>query len=183
MILRILSVLAAVLYPLAVWQLLEHGRTDLAAAVLAAAALLAAASRRSKPALLGAAAAVLLAACAVLFEVKNALKLYPVFVNASLLPVFALSLKGTSIVEKFARLREKELPEYAVRYCRRVTIAWCVFFILNGLVALDSALWRSDAWWGLYNGAVSYVLIGLMFALEFAVRLWVRRRHTRNAQK
>ena len=176
MILRILSVLAAVLYPLAVWQLLEHGRTDLAAAVLAAAALLAAASRRSKPALLGAAAAGLLA-------VKNALKLYPVFVNASLLTVFALSLKGTSIVEKFARLREKELPEYAVRYCRRVTIAWCVFFILNGLVALDSALWRSDAWWGLYNGAVSYVLIGLMFALEFAVRLWVRRRHTRNAQK
>ena len=155
-----------VLYPLAVWQLLERGRLDLAALVLVAAALLSALTRRNKTAW-------------VLFEVKNALKLYPVFINAALLAGFAVSLKGESVVERLARLREKNLPPYAVAYCRRVTVAWCVFFTVNGLVALDSALWRSDAWWGLYNGAISYGLIGVMFALEFAVRVWVRRRHER----
>lgn len=168
-----------VLYPLAVWQLLERGRLDLAALVLVAAALLSALPRRNKTAWAGAAVALTLAAASVLFEVKNALKLYPVFINAALLAGFAVSLKGESVAERLARLREKNLPPYAVAYCRRVTVAWCVFFTVNGLVALDSALWRSDAWWGLYNGAISYGLIGVMFALEFAVRVWVRRRHER----
>lgn len=108
---------------------------------------------------------------------QNALKLYPVFVNAALFTVFAASLRGTPMVETFARLRHKNLPAHAVVYCRRVTVVWCVFFIVNGLVALDSALFRSDAWWALYNGAVSYVLIAVLFAAEFAVRILVQRKH------
>ena len=47
--------------------------------------------------------------------------------------------------------------------------------LANGTVALDSALNRSDAWWALYNGLISYIAMGLMFAGEYAVRLWVRR--------
>ena len=110
-------------------------------------------------------------------DMQNALKLYPVFVNAALFTVFAASLRGTPMVETFARLRHKNLPAPAVVYCRRVTVVWCVFFIVNGLVALDSALFRSDAWWALYNGAVSYVLIAVLFAAEFAVRILVQRKH------
>lgn len=81
------------------------------------------------------------------------------------------------MVETFARLRHKNLPAHAVVYCRRVTVVWCVFFIVNGLVALDSVLFRSDAWWALYNGAVSYVLIAMLFAAEFTVRMYVQRKH------
>ena len=81
------------------------------------------------------------------------------------------------MVETFARLRHKNLPAHAVVYCRRVTVVWCVFFIVNGLVALDSALFRSDAWWALYNGAIAYGAIALMFAGEYIARRLYARRH------
>lgn len=102
-------------------------------------------------------------------------KFYPVVVSAAWLAFFAGSLAGTPAVERFARMKTPDLPPSAVRYCRRVTVAWCVFFLANGTVALDSALNRSDAWWALYNGLISYIAMGLMFAGEYAVRLWVRR--------
>lgn len=182
MIVRALSLCLLLIYPFAIWQLLERGCVAGAAAVLAACALLAAVSKRSKGGYACAVAAAVLAVCATLLDWKNALKLYPVFVNATLLTVFALSLRSTPIVEKFARLRQKDLPRYAVAYCRGVTQAWCVFFVVNGLVALDSALFRSDAWWGLYNGAVSYVLVALMFAVELGVRRLVRHRHKNSGE-
>ena len=102
-------------------------------------------------------------------------KFYPVVVSAAWLAFFAGSLAGTPAVERFARMKTPDLPPSAVRYCRRVTVAWCVFFLANGTVALDSALNRSDAWWALYNGLICYIAMGLMFAGEYAVRLWVRR--------
>lgn len=174
MIVRIFAVLVLLIYPFAVWQLLERGMIASAALFLAVAALLSACIKRSP---IGFICVLVLAFCAGVLDVQNALKLYPVFVNAALFTVFAASLRGTPMVETFARLRHKNLPAHAVVYCRRVTVVWCVFFIVNGLVALDSALFRSDAWWALYNGAVSYVLIAMLFAAEFAVRMYVQRKH------
>lgn len=177
MIVRVLTAFLLVLYPFAIWQLLENNHIKAAAIVLAVTSLLSAWSKRTTIGLICAGVAFVLAASAVIFDLADALKLYPVFVNVMLLLVFATSLRRMPVVEKLARLREKHLPPYAVSYCRRVTAAWCVFFAINGLIALDSALFRSDAWWGLYNGAISYALIGLMFVIEFIVRLYVRRKH------
>ena len=61
-------------------------------------------------------------------------------------------------------------------YTRRVTQAWCLFFALNGVVALATALAASDEVWMLYNGLVAYGLIGAMFAGEWLIRRHVRRR-------
>lgn len=177
MIVRIFAVLVLLIYPFAVWQLLERSMIASAALFLAVAALLSACIKRSPIGFICVACALVLAFCAGVLDMQNALKLYPVFVNAALFTVFAASLRGTPMVETFARLRHKNLPAHAVVYCRRVTVVWCVFFIVNGLVALDSALFRSDAWWALYNGAVSYVLIAMLFAAEFAVRMYVQRKH------
>lgn len=47
---------------------------------------------------------------------------------------------------------------------------------MNGGIALATALWADDKVWALYNGLVSYVLIGLLMGGEYLVRLWVRRR-------
>lgn len=175
--LRILQTLLFLIYPFAVWFFLDHGMVAAAALFLAAAAALAAAVKRSAASLACAAAALILAVFAWAFDLPQAVKLYPVFVNAALLVLFAASLKTVPVAERFARLRHSELPRHAVVYCRRVTVAWCIFFTCNGLLALDSVLFRSDAWWALYNGAVSYVLIALMFAAEFGIRLLLQRRH------
>jgi len=104
------------------------------------------------------------------------LKLYPVFVNAALLIIFAHSLiYPPSIIERFARLRDPDLPAQAIAYTRRVTQVWFVFFAFNGAFALMTALWASPAIWTLYNGVIAYLMMGFLFAGEYVVRWHFKR--------
>ena len=106
------------------------------------------------------------------------LKLYPVLVNAGLLTVFAYSLVvPPTMIERIARTHEPDLPITAVLYTRRVTQIWCIFFAVNGVIALFTALWTPVAVWTLYNGVIAYVLMGLLFAGEYCVRWRFKRRH------
>lgn len=104
------------------------------------------------------------------------LKLYPVLMNALFLCVFGATLFfPPPMVFRLAVLQDKtikgSLAEKRVgAYCRKVTMLWCAFFILNGGVAAYSVFWASDAFWSLYNGGISYILIGVLFAGEFTVR-------------
>lgn len=105
-------------------------------------------------------------------------KLYPVLVNAFLLAGFAWTLRrGPPMVFRFALVRDKTLadsPERpkVERYCRAVTLVWCGFFLANGAVAAATALWAGDLVWTVYNGAVSYVLIGCLLGGEILFRKW-----------
>jgi len=104
------------------------------------------------------------------------LKLYPVLVNAVLLGVFAYSLIfPPSMIERFARMQERDLPPEAIGYTRRVTQIWCVFFFVNGAIALVTALWATPATWTLYNGLIAYVMMGLLFVGEYVVRWHFKR--------
>lgn len=118
------------------------------------------------PALLAA----LLGGAALIWRNSLPLLYYPILVNAIFLFIFAISLKQKqTLVERMARLRNPDLPESAVRYTRRVTEAWCLFFILNGALAWLS-IGAGEAVWALYNGGIAYVLMGLMFAGEWLIR-------------
>lgn len=106
------------------------------------------------------------------------LKFYPVLVNTGLLVAFGMSLLfPPSMVERLARLKEPDLPDSGVVYTRRVTQVWCVFFLLNGSLAAVTAIWASDEIWVLYNGMVAYILMGLLFAGEWLIRGYIRRRN------
>ena len=73
-------------------------------------------------------------------------------------------------------MMEGELDEQAIRYTRNVTVAWVVFFLLNAAISLWTALYGDLATWTLYNGFISYILIGLMFGGEFLLRQYVKRK-------
>jgi len=104
------------------------------------------------------------------------LKMYPVLVNGSLLVIFLSSLRyPPTIAERIARLRDPDLPQTAVAYTRRVTQAWCVFFVCNALIALWTAVRWPDRVWFYYNGIIAYFLVGAMFAGEWMVRKRVLR--------
>jgi uncharacterized membrane protein len=121
-----------------------------------------------------------LAGVSLVLESETAVLYYPVLVNAGLLAVFGASLvTPPSIVERLARLRDPELPPHAVAYTRRVTIAWTVFFAVNGGVALYTALWTPLATWALYNGFIAYFLIAAMFGAELLIRSIVIGRRAR----
>jgi uncharacterized membrane protein len=101
---------------------------------------------------------------------------YPVVVNAMLFALFGYSLvHPPTVIERLARLREPNLPPSGVAYTRRVTIAWLAFFVVNGSLALATAIAADVSVWSLYNGLIAYLLMGAMFAAEFAVRRRVRR--------
>lgn len=112
-----------------------------------------------------------------IWDAHRAVRFYPVFMNGAMLAAFAASLfKGPSMIERLARIAEPDLPEAGVRYTRKVTIVWCVFLLLNGLVALWTALYASLELWTAYNGFVAYLLMGALFGGELLVRKFVRAR-------
>ena len=97
------------------------------------------------------------------------LKLYPVLMSFSFFSVFIYSIfKPPAIITLIASARDN-ITENAVIYTRKVTIIWCYFFILNGLIALWT-VFQSDEYWTLYNGVISYILMGILFACEWIVR-------------
>jgi len=104
------------------------------------------------------------------------LKLYPVLMNALMLASFAYTLFAPPpMIFRFAVLQDKRikgsLAESRIKnYCRTVTIVWCAFFILNGGIAAWTVVSGSDILWSVYNGGVSYILIGSLFAGEFIIR-------------
>jgi uncharacterized membrane protein len=111
------------------------------------------------------------------FDRPLAIRLYPVFMNAAMLSVFAVTLwRPPSMIERFARIVAPDLPQSGVRYTYKVTIVWVVFFALNGAVAMWSALQSGWAMWTLYNGFLSYVAAGALFLGEYLVRRRMLRR-------
>ncbi|WP_290762307.1 AMP-binding protein [Fibrobacter sp. UBA4297] len=122
--------------------------------------------------------ALILLCAFVAFFANNILfvKFYPVLVNLSLLAFFGFTLwRPPSFAFRMACLGDKNLmvsPSFNAveRYCNKVTFAWCIFFIVNGTVAAFTVFVGSDKIWSLYNGLISYILIGLFFIVEYLVR-------------
>ncbi|MGF1718627.1 hypothetical protein L4D20_01120 [Vibrio kyushuensis] len=113
----------------------------------------------------------------IIFKQYGWLTFYPVIVNLCMLALFFHSLKQPqTIIERLARLQEPDLPVHGVIYTRKVTKVWCVFFVINASIALYTCF-QSIEVWTLYNGLISYLLIGALFAIEWIVRLMVRKKH------
>jgi uncharacterized membrane protein len=167
----VLFVLISLAYPLLVYAALGRCSPRWLALLLAVLAALRAALARQPFWWAVAGGAAVLALAGLLANALAPLKLYPVLVNAVLLAVFGASLRWPpSAIERIARLRHPDLPPRGVAYTRRVTWVWCGFFMVNGVLALITALWASARIWALYNGLIAYGLMGLLFAGEWLVR-------------
>jgi len=176
-LLRLFSLLAVLCYPFAIWFGLTHWRPETIALAMAAVFLLRLLTFGHRvPALEGLAKAlalfgILLCLAGGLLKSHHLLLYYPVMMNVLMLLLFATSLRGpASLVEQLARLRQPALPPAAIVYTRRVTQIWCAFFIFNGGVALFTCLYGNMPLWALYNGGISYLLMGLLMGTEWIIR-------------
>lgn len=110
------------------------------------------------------------------------LKLYSVVINATLLAVFGSTLFiEPNIIFRFATLADKSIKgssfeKQVYSYCKKVTVVWCCFFIINGGIAAYTTFFCSREVWALYNGGISYVLMGTLFVVEFIIRKMVDRK-------
>jgi uncharacterized membrane protein len=104
---------------------------------------------------------------------------YPVLMSLGMAAAFGLSLRGgPTLVENFASLTEPEPSPSARAYMRKVTLVWFMFLLGNAtLSALTVAAGDRDLW-TLYNGLISYLLMGTLFAIEYLIRRRVRARET-----
>jgi uncharacterized membrane protein len=175
--LAVLNTVVVVLYPFAVWKSLTRLSARAVGLLLLALLLpgllrLAGKKREAlKDALPLPLALAALMLLAIAFDDVRLVLAYPALANGLMLALFAASLaSGLPMVERFARLQVDDLSSAEIAHCRSVTIVWCAFFAANGLAAAALALFASRAVWALYTGFASYVLMGLLFASEYAVR-------------
>lgn len=99
------------------------------------------------------------------------LKVYPTIISLSLLIACIYTLfVPPSLAERLARALGMPVSEAGIPYTRGVTIVWSVFFALNGIVSGLVTFFGSTAAWTFYNGFLSYVLIALIFVVEYAYR-------------
>jgi uncharacterized membrane protein len=105
------------------------------------------------------------------------LKLYPVFINiiAGTYCIYTI-VKPPSAIERLSRGLGMSVDGPAIPYTRRLTQVWTVFFICNAGAAVYTAVAASTQTWALYNGLISYLLIGLLLVVEYPIRLaYIRR--------
>jgi uncharacterized membrane protein len=110
---------------------------------------------------------------------ERLLKIYPVVMNVTLLVTFGATLfRSPSMILRFASLQDKTVVDdpSVVLYCRKVTAVWCCFFIFNIGVSLYTVFFASNLVWSLYNGLISYILIGILFVGEKVVRHFVQKK-------
>ncbi|MFW5969490.1 MAG: hypothetical protein ACOCP9_02525 [Halofilum sp. (in: g-proteobacteria)] len=172
---RAIATIAAI-YPFIVWFSLDTLPVAFLGLLLLALALgrLVLLGRVPGEPLLVAAGVIAMAAAGIytlLSSSSEGLRFYPVLMSAAMLCLFGWSLcQPQSIIERIGRIVYRDFPPEAVAYTRRVTVVWCAFFLVNGLIALWTAVGASWATWTLYNGFLSYMLMGLLFMGEYAVR-------------
>lgn len=113
-----------------------------------------------------------------LFWIKRivVLKFYPPICNSCIFILFFSSLfwKET-IIQKFARAYGDKLERPAFIYTRIITYVWCVFLLINLLISIWT-IFLPDRIWIIYNSCISYLLIGLLFGIEYTVRIILRKR-------
>jgi len=109
------------------------------------------------------------------------LKFYPLLINILMFASFGSTLFiSPNMIFRFAVLQDKSikcsLGKHRIEaYCRKVTFVWCVFFIINGSIAAWTIFYGTDKIWLFYNGGISYLLIGILFAMEFLTRIIVQK--------
>lgn len=176
-LLKVLTIVAITAYPLAVWFGLTRWGMQVLAPILLlmfTVRLFVVRSKIKQQLWLGKALAltgIILSLASLGLGKTQWLLFYPVVVNILLLTLFSYSLfRPPSIIERLARLTEPELSPLAVAYTRKVTLVWCVFFVINGTLALATCLYGDMHLWALYNGGLSYLLIGSLMGLEWIIR-------------
>ena len=123
-------------------------------------------------------AAIVLIVGLALVDGQVAAKAYPVVISGGLAFLFGASLwRPPSLVERMAELGGETLSPAIRLYCRRVTMVWALWLAINTLIAAALALFGSLEAWALWTGFLSYLVMGLIFAVEFTLRRLVRRRH------
>jgi uncharacterized membrane protein len=105
------------------------------------------------------------------------LRLPPVMICFSLAGIFGRTLLPgrTPLISSMGERMRGKLPERVARYGQRLTLVWTLFLALLGLECVLLGLYASPFWWSLFTNVINYLLIALLFVLEYPIRRRVLR--------
>lgn len=176
--LRYLGIVLGLAYPFLVYFGIQHfNASTFALIIVIAIALRSLSSRSLLNAWQIASLGVLLgySLLAALVNSKTLLLYYPVISSVCVAWVFFISLRDTQpLIEKIAeRAGETILPEVKA-YLFWLTLIWGIILTLNALVAAYTACCLSLVQWTLYNGLISYFVMGAFLGLEYIFRRYYK---------
>ena len=92
-------------------------------------------------------------------------------------------LRKETVIQKIAKkLEGGTLDDFTRNYTRNLTYVWCVFLFVNLSISV-ATVFMSDKVWALYNACISYIALGVMFGVEYIVRVILRARHRKHAKQ
>ncbi|MGN0006216.1 MAG: hypothetical protein ACI37Z_09655 [Candidatus Gastranaerophilaceae bacterium] len=107
----------------------------------------------------------------------SSLKIYPSLMNFLFFVIFFVSLfSEETVIQRIARKMDGKLEEPVLTYTKNLTYIWVIFLFVNFLISVIS-MFLSDNFWLLYNGVISYLLVGMMFVVEYPIRKSFKKRH------
>ena len=113
------------------------------------------------------------------FSKIYALKFYPIIVNSFIFCVFFSSVFcEETIIQKIAKKMDGELTDFSRNYTRKLTYVWCIFLFVNLSISF-ATVFMSPKVWELYNACISYIALGVMFGVEYIVRIILRAKYDR----
>jgi len=100
-------------------------------------------------------------------------------IYASLLWFFARTLRRgeEALITRVARRLHGSLPPYMEAYTRRLTSAWCVFFIAQLVISALLLAFASLEAWSLFVNLLNLPLVAAMFVGDYLFRVLRYRRY------
>lgn len=104
-------------------------------------------------------------------------KYYPPIVNFAFFVIFFSSIfQEKTIIQKIALAMEPDANEHVMKYTRKLTYIWSIFMFINFCISF-ATIFLPERIWAIYNGFISYLLVGIFFAVEYIVRINFKRKH------
>ena len=103
------------------------------------------------------------------------IKMYPALADIAYLTIMATSFffpppLAFYFIDIFDKSIKTKIPkEVFDRYCTKASVVWCVYFIVDAIIAVITVYYSSELFWGIYNGGITYVIMGMIFAGEFII--------------
>jgi len=95
-----------------------------------------------------------------------------VSINTLLCWFFSHTLYGgrTPAITAIAGIIHKNMPDSIVKYTRKVTVAWALFFAMQVMLSLAIFHTASITTWSVFANILHWPMIALMFAFEYICR-------------
>jgi uncharacterized membrane protein len=122
-------------------------------------------------------------AASFLLDDINVIKLYPVLADLAYMTIMITSFffpppLAYYFIDIFDKSMKTKIPQDEFsRYCFKASMAWVIFFIIDGIISFITVYHSSDFFWGIYNGGITYFMMGLLFAGEFIILKIIEKRH------